>query len=131
MVEYAGNSYLTVCPHIYYEDCAGALEWLTRAFGFRERMRSSDDQGTISHCEMTYADAVIMMGTPPHHEAPVNPVTVGLYVHVGDVDAHYEQALQAGVNVEGPPENQAYGVRQYGARDLEGHQWWFSTPRSN
>jgi uncharacterized glyoxalase superfamily protein PhnB len=24
--------------------------------------------------------------------------------------------------------NQPYGQREYGARDLEGHRWWFGAP---
>jgi uncharacterized glyoxalase superfamily protein PhnB len=26
------------------------------------------------------------------------------------------------------PADQAYGERRYGARDPEGHMWWFSAP---
>lgn len=28
----------------------------------------------------------------------------------------------------GPPVDQPYGVREYGARDLEGHLWFFHGP---
>ena len=127
MVEYGGNKYPTLSPYIYYEDSGAALEWLTRAFGFKERMRATDDAGNIRHCEMSFGDALIMMGSPPDHKAPVQPITVGVYVHVDDVDAHYERAVAAGARVEGPPADREYGVRQYGALDLDGHQWWFAT----
>ncbi len=128
MVEYEGQQYPTLCPYVYYEDCGAALEWLSRAFGFTERMRTTDDAGAIRHCEMSFGDAIVMMGTPPMHKAPVEPITVGLYVHVDDVDAHYSKAVAAGANVQAPPENMAYGVRHYGVLDLDGHQWWFATP---
>jgi uncharacterized glyoxalase superfamily protein PhnB len=127
MVEYAGHQYPTLCPYVYYEDCEAALEWLSRAFGFTERMRATDDAGAIRHCEMSFGDAVVMMGSPPDHKAPVDPITVGLYVHVDDVDAHHAHAVAAGANVQGPPEDQPYGVRHYGVLDLDGHQWWFAT----
>lgn len=26
------------------------------------------------------------------------------------------------------PVDQPYGQREYGARDLEGHRWWFASP---
>jgi len=128
MVEYGGNSYPTLCPYLYYEDSGAALAWLTRAFGFEERMRSTDEEGNLRHCEMSVGDSLIMMGSPPGQKAPVDPITVGLYVHVDDVDAHYERAVAAGARVQGPPEDMEYGVRHYGAFDLDGHQWWFATP---
>ena len=28
-----------ITPYLYYKDVAGALDWLARAFGLRERMR--------------------------------------------------------------------------------------------
>ena len=128
MVEYGGNEYPTLSPYIYYEDSGAALEWLTRAFGFEERMRSTDDEGNIRHCEMRVGDSLIMMGSPPGHRARVGPLTVGLYAHV---DAHYERALGAGARVPGPPEDMEYGVRHYGVLDIDGHQWWFATPISD
>jgi len=52
----------------------------------------------------------------------------GLVVHVADVDAHYERARAAGATIDSEPRNQEYGQREYGARDREGHRWWFATP---
>ena len=52
----------------------------------------------------------------------------GLFVDVDDVDAHYEHARSAGARIDGPPIDQPYGRREYGARDLEGHRWWFGKP---
>src|SRR5437867_2168949 len=123
-------SYPTLSPYLYYEDTAAAMEFLERAFGFRERMRTTNDDGTLSHCEMQFGDAVVMMGTPPGHKSPAHlgQVTVGMYVLVDDVDAHYRRAVDAGAQVEAAPVDQAYGVRSYGALDPEGHQWWFAQP---
>ena len=55
-------------------------------------------------------------------------VSVGMYVYVDDVDAHYARAHAAGAEVEGEPVDQPSGVRSYGAIDAEGHQWWFVKP---
>ena len=52
----------------------------------------------------------------------------GLVVHVDDVDAHCRRASAAGAKIETEPQNQPYGQREYEARDLEGHRWWFATP---
>jgi uncharacterized glyoxalase superfamily protein PhnB len=49
-------------------------------------------------------------------------------VIVPDVDAHYARSVAAGARIDRPPTDQAYGLREYGTRDLENHRWWFSTP---
>lgn len=130
MTEYGGQRYPTICPYLYYEDGVAAMDWLTKAFGFRERMRTVNTEGGLGHAEMELGDGVIMMGSPPDHKSPshLGQVTVGIYVHVQDVDGHYEQAKSAGADIDGPPTDQPYGVRSYSARDCEGHQFWFSQP---
>jgi hypothetical protein len=30
--------------------------------------------------------------------------------------------------IESEPLDQPYGLREYGARDLEGHRFWFGSP---
>lgn len=49
-------------------------------------------------------------------------------MHIGDVDAHYERTRAAGARIDSEPTDQAYGLREYGVRDPEGHRWWFATP---
>lgn len=117
-----------ITPYLFYEDCAAALEWLARVFGFRERMRTTDTDGAIRHAEMRFGNAGIMLGTPPDYRNPAHlgGVTVSLYVTVDDVDAHHRRAEAEGATIESPPTDQDYGSRNYGVLDLEGHQWWFS-----
>jgi uncharacterized glyoxalase superfamily protein PhnB len=52
----------------------------------------------------------------------------GLVVQVDDVDAHYQSARAAGAHIDSEPVDQPYGQREYGARDLERHRWWFAAP---
>jgi uncharacterized glyoxalase superfamily protein PhnB len=53
----------------------------------------------------------------------------GLVVHVADVDEHYRHARAAGAHIDSEPVDMPYGQREYGARDIEGHRWWFFTPK--
>ncbi len=124
------TDYPPLCPYIYYEDTAAMIDWLTEAFGFRERFKEVREDGSLGHVEMELGDAVIMMGDPPGHKNPkhLGQVSVGLYVYVDDVDAHFARAMAAGADVEGDPVDQPYGVRSYGVLDPEGHQWWFVKP---
>ena len=43
-----------------------------------------------------------------------------------DVDAHFGRARAAGAVVDSEPRDMPYGQREYGARDPEGHRWWFA-----
>jgi PhnB protein len=124
------EGYPRVMPYLLYEDSDAALDFLTRAFGFTEKFRMTDDIGRVNHAEVQIGDGVIMLGTPGSDYK--NPKTLGsktcsIYVYVDDVDAHYEQAKAAGAKVVREPEDQFYGDRNYGVEDPEGHEWYFGT----
>jgi len=119
----------TITPYLLYEDVAAALEWLNRAFGFDETLRFTGDGGDVSHAEAWLGDAAIYLGDPgDHYKNPkrLGQETVGLYVLVDDVDAHYERAKLAGAEVLEEPTDHDYGDRRYAVRDLEGHHWYFA-----
>jgi PhnB protein len=118
-----------IAPYLLYEDVASAIAWLTKAFGFQERMRIPGPDGKIAHAEMRLADGLIMMGCPgPEYQNPkrLGHVTQHLYVYVDDVDAHFERARKASAKILEEPTNQFYGDRRYGAVDPEGHCWYFA-----
>jgi len=119
-----------ITPYLYYADVAAALDWLARAFGFRERMRMPGPDGGIMHAEMETADGVIMLGCPsPDYRNPkqLGQTTQSLYVYVDDVDKHHRHAVESGAEIVEEPEDQFYGDRRYGAADPEGHHWFFAT----
>ena len=120
-----------IIPYIFYRDVPAALDWLTRAFGFAETMRTATPNGGI-HGEMTLDGQRIMMGQGSKerrmvsaHEA--DAATQGIFIYLADVDAHYERAQAAGAEIVKPPEDLPYG-RSYTARDPDGHPWFFTTP---
>jgi PhnB protein len=119
-----------ITPYLYYEDVGGALDWLARAFGFRERMRMPGPDGSIMHAEVELADGLVMMGRPgPEYRNPkrIGERTQSLYVYVDDVDKHFETARDAGATILDTPADQFYGDRRYGVEDPEGHHWYFAT----
>ncbi len=116
-------------PYLLYEDVAGALDWLAKTFGFRERMRLSGPDGTVNHAEMELAEGVVMMGCPGsdyRNPKRIGHVTQELYVYVDDVDKHFDQAKRAGATIHEEPQDQFYGDRRYRAEDPEGHHWSFA-----
>jgi uncharacterized glyoxalase superfamily protein PhnB len=123
-----------------YEDGIAALDWLRRAFGFRERVRLVTPDGTLSHGEMEAGAGLIMLASPtPEYRSPKHHREVceqarkwsavpwiidGVLVHVNDLDRHFKRAKAAGAPIlseieEGPP------GRRYRAEDVEGHRWFF------
>jgi uncharacterized glyoxalase superfamily protein PhnB len=130
MNESTGPGYPALCPYLYYEDTPAALDWLGRAFGFRERLRVTDDDGSVQHAEMELGEAVIMLGSPSGYQsaAALGQVTSSIYVRVDDIDERYRLALAAGAGVLREPADQDYGERSCGLTDLEGQHWWFAQP---
>jgi len=118
-----------ITPYLLYEDVAGALAWLSQAFGFQERLRMPGPDGIVAHAEMELADGVILLGRPgPEYRNPkhLGAVTQNVYVYVDDVDKHFERARRAGAVILVEPTDQFYGDRRYGAEDPEGHHWYFA-----
>ena len=134
---------MALIPMLAYEDGAAAIEWLTRAFGFREQLRFQDDDGTVNHAELETGSGTVMLSTPsPDYVSPrrlrelspdarkmaeVAYVIDGVLVEVDDVDAHFAQARDAGATILSDPEDVPdVGVRHYRVEDPEGHRWMFS-----
>ena len=82
------------------------------------------------HAEMALEDGVVMMGSPGEgfrNPKRLGQVTQSLYVYIDDVDAHCARAREADAVILEEPADQPYGDRRYGARDPEGHHWYFAS----
>jgi uncharacterized glyoxalase superfamily protein PhnB len=120
----------TITPYLLYKDCEAALDWLARAFGFEEVLRYTGAEGYVNHAEMRLGDARIFMGNPGEgyrNPKELDQDTVGIYVYVDDVDAHFERAQAAGAHIVRGLTDQAFGDRNYDVTDPEGHRWYFAS----
>ena len=111
-----------IFPFMRFADADAALEWLTRAFGFEQRVVYRSDEGEVHHAELSLGAGMIMVGQS-------DPASQGVYVAVDDADAHYERAKAAGAEITREIEDTDYGSREYTARDPDGHVWSFGTYR--
>lgn len=122
-------------PFLYVDDVRAYMTFLDQAFGFAERLCHVDaDDPEHVHAEMALGDAVVMIGHATPKFGTASPRTVpaasaGVYAYVEDVDAHYRRARAAGARIDDEPEDKPWGDRMYGARDCEGHRWYFATRR--
>jgi uncharacterized glyoxalase superfamily protein PhnB len=122
-----------VVPLLVYRDIERAHEFLVTAFGFRPGLIERTENGEVVHGEVHAGDQVIWLHRVMEEDNWVSSestaLTTGeLVVKVENVDAHCERARAAGAEIEYGPQDQDYGVREYGARDLERRRWCFVTP---
>ncbi|HKE19886.1 MAG TPA: VOC family protein [Kofleriaceae bacterium] len=130
-----------ISSSVFYADAAAAIDWLCRAFGFEVRLKVEGEGGRIEHSELMFGEGLIMVGQEgegpqPEHRQMVSPRSTGganthvLCVVVDDVDAHCARARAEGAEIFREPQTSDYGSeyasdRSYGARDPEGHMWFF------
>jgi MerR family transcriptional regulator, thiopeptide resistance regulator len=122
-----------VVPILVYEDIEAGHDYLISTFGFTSGGLHRSDDGTVVHGEVRMGDGVVWLHQVTVESELTSPRGAtathgGLSVIVPDVDAHFARSKAAGARIEREPTDQDYGLREYGARDLENHRWWFSTP---
>jgi len=118
------DGYHTVTPYLIVTGAAAFIDFVKRAFGGTERMRSTGPNGAIMHAELQLGDSVIMLADAPD-EARVRTAMIHLYV--AEVDADYRRALEAGAESLREPADQTYGDRSAGVKDRWGNEWWLAT----
>lgn len=115
-----------VLPHITYQDVAGAVDWLSRVFGFTEHFRYGEP---VQGAQLFLGNAWIMVNSArPGSASPaqIGCETQSLTIFIEDVDAHYERVRSAGAKIVEELHVTEYGERQYGVLDVEGHHWLFA-----
>jgi uncharacterized glyoxalase superfamily protein PhnB len=118
-----------VTPYLLYEDGEAAIEFLTRAFGFREVDRATGGAGGLhAELEVSPAGGRVYLGQPTGDFR--NPAQVGataqIYVIVDAVDAHHDRAAAAGATVTEELNDLPFGHRRYECVDPQGHEWVFA-----
>lgn len=121
-----------IIPVLVYEDIEAAHDFLVAAFGFESGGIDRAPDGTVVHAEVRAAGQAIWLHRVAAEHRMATPAAApsanGIVVRVADVDAHFRRASAAGAAIDAAPADQFYGQREYGARDPEGHRWWFATP---
>ena len=137
------HGWAPVYPHLRYEDPGEAIAWLGRVFGFRERVRMAQSDGSIitSKLETPGAGLVMVAGSsqefaewirervPGFQERRGHPwpnVSHTTTVIVDDVDAHHGRAEAEGATIVMPPTDHPWGLRSYAAIDVGGQQGEFA-----
>lgn len=129
-----------IIPMLAYEDGVAAMDWLCKAFGFTEKTRWLDNEGRLSHGEITLGNGSIMLASPtPDYQSPkhhrqvcedaakwyaIPYIVNGVLVFVDDVEKHFQTARENGATILSELESGGPGLR-YRTEDLEGQRWMF------
>jgi PhnB protein len=124
------DGYHTATPYLIVKDAASAIEFYKRAFGATERVCLLAPDGKVKRAEIKIGDSVIMladgfpaMGSPRSLEGSA----VRILLYVEDVDARFQQAVDAGAKVTRPVQDEFYGDRSGTLEDPAGHVWTIAT----
>lgn len=114
----------TVIPVLIYPNVREAVDWLSKAFGFEERVRIGDNHRS----QLSVGDGAVIVSEGRNARKPPRPgeVTHSVLVRVENVRAHCERAQAHGARMVIDPTDFEFGERQYTAEDPAGHQWTFS-----
>jgi len=119
----------TVVPEITYDDVPAAIEFLTRAFGLRERVEARLTGNGFVRAFMELGDGLISLSTGGEgRQSPRagGTTTQSVKCYVDGIDRHFAQAKANGATIISEPADEFWGGRIYRAKDPEGHCWMFS-----
>lgn len=117
---------------LFYADERAALDFLTRAFGFREQARIDDPGGGLM-AWLGFGERMVMIsradaGQGQYSTRETAKPTAMINLQVDDVDEHYRHAVAQGVRMVTEIEDTAWGYRRYEALDPEGNRWHVMRP---
>ena len=126
------EGYGTVTPYLAVEDAAEAIDFYTRAFGAKERVRMEAPDGKVGHAGIEIGDSVVMLSDPFPQSTTRPPSEIGgtsasVFLYVEDVDAFVKKAVDAGATVTTEVADQFWGDRFGTVVDPFGHVWSVAT----
>ena len=125
-----------IIPTMRYKDAATAIEWLCKAFGFEKHIVVAEENETITHAQLNFGNAMIMVGSERENEygkmlktpKDLNGFnTQAPYIIVEEINEHYQRAIAAGAKIVLDLKDEDYGGRGYSCLDPEGYLWNFGS----
>ena len=121
-----------VVPYLRVKGADKAIDFYTKAFGAKERMRMPTPDGRVMHAELEVAGGVFFLSDEfPEmgggSGAPNGAVSV--HLNVPDCDALFKSATAAGAMAIMPPADMFWGDRFGKFKDPFGHEWSVATTK--
>ena len=129
------DGYHSVTPYLSIKGAKEALAFYKRAFGAEELFKMEMPDGRLGHAEFQIGNSRLMLSDemPEMAEAitrsprTLGGSTTGFCIYLENVDARFQQAIDAGATVKRPVTTQFYGDRSGTREDPFGHLWTLST----
>lgn len=118
------TNYSTVSPYLIVDGASGTIDFLINVFGAVELRRFPDAAGKVMHAEVRIDDTIVMVADGADGWPPVPSY---VHVYVGDVDATYKRALEAGATSVQEPVKKEDEDKRGGVQDAGGTTWWIAT----
>lgn len=120
----------TLTPFLVVKDVVESIDFCRRAFNAREIYHM--EVGNMEHAELEIGDSRIMLSRENADHGWLTPSTIhgntcGLYIYVTDVDAAFDQAVNAGGKAMMTPADMFWGDRMGELIDPSGHRWSLAT----
>ncbi len=127
------DGFHTLTPYLVVKNAAKAIEFYKKAFGAVEVNRAMCEKSNrVTNAQLRIGNSILMLNDEfPEHGclAPSgdtrSPVTIHVYVE--DVDAVFNQAVEAGAEVTMPVADMFWGDRFGQLKDPFGHGWSVGT----
>ena len=125
-----------LAPHLIVDNAAAAIDFYVKAFDAVEYGRIPGPDGKLIHAALQINGFMVMLNDdfPEMTEGKsMTPTALGgtpvtIHLTVTDVDAKFQQAVDAGATVLAPLEDQFWGDRYGVVRDPFGHHWSLGQP---
>ncbi|HME49782.1 VOC family protein [Mycobacterium sp.] len=126
----------SLSPHLIVDGAAAAIDFYVNAFNAVELGRVPGPDGRLIHAAVAINGSTVLLNDDfPEMQGgkSLTPIALGgtpvtIHLTVVDVDARFQQAIDAGAGVITALEDQFWGDRYGVLRDPFGHHWSMGQP---
>ncbi len=126
----------SLSPHLIVDGAAAAIDFYVNAFNAVELGRVPGPDGRLIHAAVQINGSTVLLNDDfPEMQGgkSMTPIALGgtpvtIHLTVVDVDARFQQAIDAGATVIMALEDQFWGDRYGVLRDPFGHHWSMGQP---
>ena len=126
----------SLSPHLIVDGAAAAIDFYVNAFNAVELGRVPGSDGRLIHAAVQINGSTVLLnddfpemrGGKSMTPTALGGTPVTIHLTVVDVNARFQQAIDAGATVIRPLEDQFWGDRYGVLRDPFGHHWSMGQP---
>ena len=118
------EGYQSITPYFTVADADLLIDFLANAFDAKIVKENRYEDNRVQHARLRIGTSIIMLNQSSE-DYPANSSQMHLFV--GDTDAVFERAVQAGATPIMVPNDRPHGDRMGGIKDPCGNVWWIAT----